>query len=123
MRRSLALLTLVALALTPTALADLVQSEGASTAGGMRWTWFADYDTDTKDLSFNCVLVNADTGTPVAVTETMIARVNVTLANGQQRLLDCLPIMNLGVQTDRTNLKVDTVGRWSGFYINTSFRP
>lgn len=123
--RALLLVILAALVLVPTAGAVVVGAEGSSTAGGMRWSWSASYDTQSKDLTFECKLVNADDGvTPVAVTPTTVATVSITQANGQQRSLDCVPLMNLGPQLfANANLKVDTVGRWQGYYITTAFTP
>lgn len=113
-----------ALAAFPTAaLADTVSASGASTAGGYRWAFTADYDPATNTLNLDCSLVSSDTGQPVAPSPTIIATVSVTQANNQVRTLDCVPLMNLGLQTSKVNLKIDTIGRWSGFYIQTSFRP
>lgn len=118
------LVVVMALAVPAVAAADVVSAGGASTAGGMKWSWSADYDTATNTLTFQCDLVNADDGvTPVSPTATMVAEVDVTLANGQVRVLDCVPLMNLGPQVSKVNLKVANAGRWSGFFVHTSFVP
>lgn len=113
-----------ALALTPSAMANIVEAAGSSAGGGYNFSWSASYDTDTNTLLFECDMTDLNTGAPIAPKASTVATVSVIQANGQVRSLDCLPIVNLGLQTyDHTNLKVDTVGRWSGFYIDTVFTP
>lgn len=115
---------LAALIFVPAASAEIMEAEGFASGGGMQWTWTASYDTQLNDLTFQCDLVSADTGQPVDPTPTMIATVTVIQANNQERSLDCRPIMNQGPQFDgNVNLKIASVGRWSGFFIRSSFRP
>lgn len=118
------LAALAALMFVPAGGAVILDSDGSASAGGMHWTWSASYDTALNDLTFDCHLTSLDTGQPVDPTPGMIATVSITQSNGLKRTLDCVPIMNLGPQFDpNVNLKVDTVGRWSGYYITTSFKP
>lgn len=124
MRRLIFLVVvLLAVAAPSVAAADIVNASGASTAGGVKWSFNADYDTATNTLDLTCNLVDSDTGQPVAARAGMEATVAVTQANNQVRTLDCAPLMNLGLQSSKLNLKVDTIGRWSGFYVSTRFTP
>lgn len=126
MRTALILAVIVAaFVLVPTALADTVFASGSSTAQGYKFSWSADYNTATNDLIFDCVQVSADTGQPLAAVAGELGGVTITLANGQQRTFDCFGqgLVNLGPQTQKVNLKVDTVGRWSGFTLHTWFSP
>jgi hypothetical protein len=115
----------VALALfaAPAAMADTVDAGGFATGGGMAWSWSASYDTVAHTLTFQCDLVNSDTGQPVAPTQTMVATVKLIQSNNQTRTADCVQFMNLGVQTIPVTLKIANSGRWSGFLVQTNFVP
>lgn len=113
----------LAFVVAPSAGAEVLTAEAQSLASGVRFTWVASYDTATNNLNLTCTMVSADTGENVAPSASTVATITVVLANSQERTLDCVPIMNLGTQTDKVNLKVSSSGRWSGFELHTLFRP